>query len=53
MQLAKHPFCFGDAASFLFSFLQLMDFQISFLNLLAGLCMKLVLLQWEDHQWLG
>lgn len=52
MYLAKHHFCFGDAASFLFLFLQLMDFQISFLNLLAGLCIKLVLLQWADHQWL-
>lgn len=50
MQLAKHPFCFGDTASFLF--LQLMDFQICFVNL-AGVCMKWVLLQWEDHQWLG
>lgn len=31
--------------SFLVLFLQLMDFQISFLNLLAGLCIKLVPLQ--------
>lgn len=36
MHLAKHRFCFGDAASSMFLFLQLMDFQISFLNLLAG-----------------
>lgn len=50
MHLAKHHLCFGDAASFLVLFLQLMDFQISFLNLLAGLCTELVLLQWADHQ---
>lgn len=36
----------------LLSFLQPMDFQISFLNLLAGSCTKQALLQWEDPQWL-
>lgn len=54
MYLAKHHFCFGDAAAFLLLlFLQLVDFQISVLNLLAGLCTKLVLLQLHyDFEWL-
>lgn len=52
MHLAKHHFFFGDAASFLFLFLQLMNLQTLFLILLAELCIKLVLLQWADRQWL-